>query len=413
MIKALQRKFILLTMISLFLVMSLIIGVIHAVNLVQVDQQAEMLLDILSENGGNFPKQNFHGGESKDWNKPKRKEFGMSAETPFETRYFTVLADGAGSIVQIDTGHIAAITSSDAEEYARTILETGKQSGYYGDYKYRLTEQGNGQLLIFVDCGVRLHAANSFLGVSLLVGFGALLMVLLLVSLLSRRIVRPVMESMEKQRQFITDAGHEIKTPLAIISANTEVLEMTEGSNEWTQSIRNQVGRLGDLVQNLLALSRLEEQQNALQKTDFSLSDAVSETAEPFAVLAETKGKAVSFFVEYGISYHGDEQTLRRLVSILMENAVKYAPEGGIITLRLEQKGKNIKLQVHNPCEQMPTGDLERLFDRFYRADEARTQASGGYGIGLSIAQAIVSAHHGKITAGATKSGELSFTVQL
>ena len=208
-------------------------------------------------------------------------------------------------------------------------------------------------------------------------------------------------------------ASHEIKTPLANISANTEVLELCCGSNEWLESIRNQTRRLDSLVKNLLTLSRLEDGKMALPTATFSLSDAVFETAAAFQPLAASQNKRLALCIEPGIVKNGNEESLRELVSILTDNAVKYADEQGEVCVSLQREGKTARLEVLNTCQQAPEGDLTKLFDRFYRADNSRSRESGGYGIGLSIARAIVQAHHGTIAARSADGKSMCFTVVL
>ena len=407
MIKKLQRKFVLIAMGSLFLVIVALIGTVNIVNLYQIGKKADSLLSLLAENNGRFPEMQKGGGRQ-----PPKDRLDITPETPFETRYFVVTADGDGEILHIDTGHIAAVSSADARDYAQDVLESGKKSGYKESYKYLAKETGSGTLLIFVDCGNQLRSAFSFLISSCGVALLSMLVVFLLVTVFSRRAIRPVIESMEKQKQFITDAGHEIKTPLAIISANTDVLELNNGPSEWTDSIRNQTKRLSGLVKNLLALSRLEEGTASLVFTEFSLSDAVWDAAAPFVTLAETRGKHLELCIQPDIALCGDEGGIRQLVSILADNAVKYADKPGQIRISLEKSGKAAMLRVDNSCAEPPAGNLNRLFDRFYRADSSRTRETGGYGIGLSIARAVVEAHKGKITAKA-ENQTISFIVTL
>lgn len=402
MIKKLQRKFVLIAIGSLTLVIVVLIGLVNLVNLYQMDQRAGQLLAILSDNNGEFP-------EFKKEEPPKHMGR-MTPETRFETRYFTVCTDSKDRVTQIDTGHIAAVSSSDAKKYAVEVLESGKRTGYDGSYKYQVTEYESGEkLILFVDCSTQLQSVFSFFVISCSIASFCILIVFILVSVFSKRAIRPVLESMEKQKQFITDAGHEIKTPLAIISANTEVLELMEGKSEWTESIQNQVKRLNDLVKNLLTLSKLEEEQINLVFTDFSVSDAVQETAEPFVTLAESQGKILELFIQHGLSMNGDEANIRQLVSILVDNAIKYADGGGKVQVGLKKTGKQLTLEIYNDCAVLPDDDLNHLFERFYRADSSRARETGGYGIGLSIAKAIVQAHKGKIFA-RKQDGGICFT---
>lgn len=423
MIKKLQRKFVLIATLSLLAVMVLVIGTINVINLVQMNRDVDNILQLLSENDGKFPdmfrhredgenlapdeltppeEQLLENGDPLSRKKPggRRELFpGMSEETPFKTRYFLVRANDAGQITQIDTSHIAAVSSGDAEAYAQSVLVKEKNTGYTDGYKYLVSDTAAGPVIVFVDCSTELSTALSFLAVSVAISLVSVLVVFLLVFIFSRRAIQPVIESMEKQKQFITDAGHELKTPIAIISANNDVLELTSGKNEWTESIRNQTRRMSGLVKDMLTLSRMDEESYAPQWQTFSISQAVAEAASAFETPAKSAHKAFVTEIAPDLSYRGDESQIRQLVTILCDNALKYSPEDGHIRLTLAPKGKNILLTVENTCAAIPEGDLNRLFDRFYRAEASRSRETGGYGIGLSIAQAIVQAHKGKISA--------------
>jgi len=240
--------------------------------------------------------------------------------------------------------------------------------------------------------------------------------VLFLLLILSRRIVRPMAESYEKQRQFITDAGHELKTPMTIISADADLAEMECGENQWLTDIRRQAQRLTALTNDLIYLSRMEEEQPKLQYIDFPISDVVEEMAQSFAAPARSQDKdfQVQVQVQPMLSFQGDEKGIRQLVSILLDNALKYSTTGGQLALRLEKQGRNLLLTVSNTCAQpMEQDKLPHLFDRFYRTDQSRNSQSGGYGLGLSIAKSIVSAHKGKIRAESHDGTQLSIQVTL
>ncbi len=412
MIKKLRRKFVLIAMLSLFLVMLVVLGSVNAVNLYQINRKADSLLTLLTDNNGKFPDL-LPSGEPEPPHKRPGGGLDLSPETRFETRYFVVKTDAAGGISQIDTGHIAAVTADQAQTFAEKVLESGKTGGYTGVYKYRVTDTDYGRLLVFLDCRSQLQTAATFLLASCAIAAVCLLLVFLLVSVLSRRAIRPFAESFEKQKQFITDAGHEIKTPLAIISANIDVLELTGDKNEWTDSIRRQTRRLDGLVKNLLTLARMEEERPVAAFSPFPLSDTAREAAEPFRPLAESRGIRYELDIQPGLSLNGDETAIRELVTILADNAVKYAEDGGWIRIRLASDGRGIRLETANSVAVQPEGDLNRLFDRFYRADSSRSRKSGGYGIGLSIAKAIVESHKGRILVRRPDEHSLAFIVVL
>ena len=412
MIKKLRRKFVLIAVLSLFLVEVVIIGTINIINVYQQNSKSDNLLAIIIENDGRLPDFGKSGHDKPPADIPGQKELydkGINPETKYVTRYFTVKTDQSGEIILIDTSYIAAITADDAAEYATQALEDGNEKGWAENYRYAVSQDSDGYLLVFIDCRSQLETRYQFLIISLAIGFSGLVVVSILVAVFSKRAIRPVIESMEKQKQFITDAGHEIKTPLAIISANAEVLELTSGSSEWVDSIKNQTKRLSELIKNLLTLSKTDEEIKTVFEK-FNLSDAVYDAASQFITLAASRGKSLAIDVENDIEFTGDEGMMRQLVSILLDNAVKYADDGGEIKLSLKYEHKQIELNVCNPCSVRPVGDLSRLFDRFYRADSSRSRETGGYGIGLSIAKAICDSHKCRISV-KYDSGVITFRV--
>ena len=406
MIKRLQRKFVAITMGSLFLILLIIVMTLNGINYYQINQKADGLLGVITENNGKFPELDRHP-------KPDQKPTSeFTEETPFETRYFIVKTSLSGFITEIDTGHVAAISPSDAQNYAQAVLDSGKVSGYMNHYKFLLVETEHEKLIAFVDCRSSQESAMMILLLSIGVALGTLIVMFILISIFSRKAIRPVIESLDKQRQFITDASHEIKTPLAIISANTEVLELTAGRSEWTDSIRRQTERLTGLVQDMLMLARMEESQTEMVWVDFSLSDAVEEAAFPFRIVAENQKKEFSARIHPGLTLKGDESGIRQLVSILVDNAVKYSSDGGSIRITLDVLGRSANLRVCNTVDEIPA-NLEWLFDRFYRADSSRSRETGGYGIGLSVARAVAESHKGKIQAKAENGNTICFQVML
>lgn len=424
MIRTLQRKFILITILALMTALLVVVGGINGINIYQVNKKSEMLLSMLANNEGNFPEQTKRElrpkpeGENAKTIEPKKSifEYKISEETPFETRYFTVTVANDSddeSNMTVNVKHIAAVTETEAKQFTKELLKKEKTSGYYGRYRYQKAKTKESKIIyIYVDCMNDLQSIQSFAVISLLVGGIFLVFVLILVSILSRRAIRPVVESMEKQKQFITDAGHEIKTPIAIILANTEVIEMCEGESEWTKSIKNQVTRLTELVGNLLTLAKMDETGYKMEQQEVKFGKLIQEIAESFYTMILQKNQKMELQIDEELSITGNEKELRQLGTILMDNAVKYTPDGGTIRIDLKRKEKMVILDFYNECENIPQGDLNRLFDRFYRADSSRARESGGYGIGLSVAKAVVKNHKGKISVKAEKDGIL-FTVKM
>ena len=405
MVHKLRRKFIRIAMVSVTLVMLLMAVSINTINFLSTDSDLEHTLVMIRENAGNMPQ--FSPVEKPG---PKREER-FSPEKPYSTRYFVLYYTPSGTLTQADMKHIAAVTEEDAGTYLEIARKHGEGFGYTGNYKFYVVDTGGQCMAIFLDCYGELHSLRVFALISLLVAAGCVALVFVLV--LSRRAITPVIESAEKQKQFITDASHELKTPLTVINTSLKVLEMETGKSKWTDKIQSQTDKLTRLVNDLVTLSRLDEEKPPLQFRDFSVSAAVEETAESFRDFAGEQGHCLDLRITPDLSCRGDEYAVRQLVSILLDNAIKYADPGSVITLSLTRRKKGVLLETLNPCAGLDERETGKLFDRFYRADKARSGQSGGFGVGLSIAQSIVQAHHGAITAECPQPGMIRFSALL
>ncbi len=414
MIRRLRIKFILISFLSLFAVLALFVGGINYFNYRHIVENADDVLEILADGGGNFPERMRITGApvpdsaASDGRMPEElppMDHGrfseMSPELPYESRYFTVTISSEGEIVDVNTGMIAAVDTSAATEYAQELFDDGKTKGFKGDYRYTAVEQGEDIMYIFYDCGRQLESFHNVLTTSILLALVGLAAVIALIIVLSAFMTKPVAESYEKQKRFITDAGHEIKTPLTIINADADVLAMENDSgNEWIDDIRKQTDRLTELTNDLIFLSRMEEDKPHLTYENFDFSADSREIADSFKSIAITQGKTLTTDIEDGINIYADRKALRQLVSILLDNALKYSPDEGHVKVVLERSGKNVKIAVQNDlAEEMTDDKVKRLFDRFYRTDDSRNSTTGGHGLGLSIAKAVTEAHKGKISA--------------
>ena len=420
-------------------------------------KQADLKDDNLKGNDlkGNDLKEN--DLNENDFKENDLKRHGISPESQFDTRYFTVTINSKGEVENIDTSKIASVSSENAAEYAKKLWKSGKKgdgkSGFADNCKYLTVDEDGSTMYIFLSCQRELSTIKTYILASVGISVFGLVVVFVMIFFFSGRILKPVSESYEKQKRFITDASHEIKTPLTIIDANTEVIEMMEGENEWTSNTRKQIARLTSLTEKLVFLSRMDEEATKLEMLEFSLSDAILDTAEPFKAVAQTKGKKLTIDVTDKILYTGDEKTIRQLISILLDNAIKYsgcssvryengnvnkdninktyhnktiqtqnncvtttgdpAPE---IELTMRPSGKNRIITVWNTVDDtanIKKGRQDMLFERFYRTDASRNSKTGGFGIGLSAAYAIVKAHKGKITAESKDDRSIKFTIVL
>lgn len=406
MVKKLRKKFVITAMLSLLVILVVMIGIINAANIHSMFQDADNLLSMLADNDGFFPDmRRLNPAPAGDRFAPDnpfsfdKLNDAKRVEMPYQSRYFFVRFDAEGNITETNLMHIAAITETNASDYANSVYLQGSLKGMYHSYRFRRVNAQDGtSLIIFVDMSASMLSVFKLLFQSLLIGALTLIAMFILVYIFSSRAVAPVVESLDKQKRFITDAGHELKTPLAVISANVDVLELESGKNEWTSSIKNQIKRMNDLVKNLLTLSKMDEEVIHVVYSDFDMSKTIREVADSFEAIASSKGKNYLVEVEDGIHLTGDKNAITQLSSLLLDNAMKYSSDKGRIFVKLS-KANNIQLEVSNTCDNIPTGNLDRLFDRFYRADSSRSRETGGYGIGLSVARAIATSHGGTIEA--------------
>ncbi len=412
MIYKLQRRFILICTVSVLSVVALVFGLIVALNISSLNKNIDVLADQISEGGGRFP------GSFNDSFKPDRFpqrnepnfDF-MGPETPFSTRHFTVLFDKKGEVAQTFMESIFSVPEGKAIEYAKTAIDKGSERGWIYNYRYKVfsTEKGDG--VVLVDGSMNRAAMVQSIAIAGVVLLVCAVLVLTLILLLSKRAVKPIAESYAKQKQFITDAGHELKTPLTLILANLDIAESELGKNEWLDDIRSEGHRMTELVNQLVALSRMDEENHTLNLSNVALGRMVADTVSEFEPLAVSRGKTIGANIDTDIIYHGDEALLRRLVGILMDNAIKYCDHGGDIVVTLH-RGRHIVLTAENTYAAVGELELNRLFDRFYRADKART-FKGGYGVGLSMAKAIVENHKGEITVYKKDNTHIGFKVVL
>lgn len=337
---------------------------------------------------------------------------GHSQEFRYTLRFFSVQCDASGAAVDADREFIASVTWEEAAAWGEKVARSGRTSGYLNGYRYLCSPgEDGGSTVLFLNAERETQAARTLLLVSSVVAAACLLVVFGLVVLFSKRAIAPYVRNIETQKRFITDAGHELKTPLTAISASADILALDAPDSEWVVSIQTECARMSRLVADLVTLSRLDEEQPFPERSDFSFSDAVWEIAEPMQSMAKAKGKAYEQTIADSLVCHGDRAAIQQTVSILLDNALKYADGGGVIRLRAAKVRGKIQLEVFNTCD--ATGiDVSRLFDRFYRPDTARSSQTGGTGIGLSIAKATAQAHGGTLSA-RLGDGGITFTLRL
>lgn len=410
MIKQLQKKFVVSAMLAISVLLIVVLGGINIFNGISAKRQTDNLLSTLAQVENSaitlmLP-------EVKDsWN------FFSSVVTQDDTLgaiYFVVRADNYGNVWSVDTTHISSVDMEEAINYTKQIYNKSDNIGSIGRFKYMMIPTvGNlGKTYIFLD--ITKQVSNVWQVLFLSVGVGVLcwFAMLLLVVLLSKKAIRPIASNIEKQKQFVTDAGHEIKTPLAIIMANTDAMELCYGENKYSKNIRNQIFRLKDLTQDLLTLAKMEENSEKVKEW-FSMTDLVEETLVQFVENIVKKNVVLQKNVQMNLNIKSDRGQIQRLLSILIDNANQYVSENGTIEVALQQSNKMLVFVISNTADNLRQLQLDKIFDRFYRGDDARTQKSGGSGIGLSSALAIVQAQKGQITAQTQDYEKIIFTIKL
>ena len=404
MIWRLRRKFILISTLSMLGVFALIFVLIVVSGYSSLDRTMDELTDAVSSGRWKFPEPDDDVPPPKD---STGKPDGMGSEVRFSR------GGGGGAYeddgeVDVDTEHIHAVDADEAVAYAAAVRDGGAR-GWYGIYRYKVYADDGETAIVFVDGGMNRSQLRTQLLNTAAVLSGSVAVVLLLIVLFSRVAVKPAAESYAKQKQFITDANHELKTPLTLILTNLDIAETELGQNEWLDDIRAEGRQMAELVGQMVALCRMDEEKPPLSKAEFDLSETVADTVSEFEPLARAQGKRMESEILPAVRCFGDEGAIRRLLAILLDNAVKYCDPAGEIRVTLSCK-RHAVLEVVNSYAAVGEADLNRLFDRFYRSDKARTSGSG-FGIGLSIAQATASAHRATLSAYRAGSSEIGFRV--
>lgn len=412
-ISRLRFKLIAVSMAVTLLILGLIVGGINYINFKKVIDNADTTINYLTNNYNTEETRPSPPDRDWDdnWDDYGHFDDGISPEVKFESRYFVVSFDGDGNVASSDTKHVFAISEEDSIKIAKQIYEGSSDRGFYRNYRYAKISLNGYNAVMCLDVYNGLSSANYFLIVSLSASFIGWITVFIIVLAFSKRIIAPVSKSYERQKRFISDAGHEIKTPLAIIEADIGVMEINDGENEWLDDIKTQVRRLAKLTNDLIHLSKLDEGKDSLKFIDFSVSDLAKETVTSFSGLATINNKKLEANIKPNLTLKGDAESIRELLTILLDNAIKYSTGDGNIVLEINKKNGHITIDAVNSAKGLSKENAEHLFDRFYRVDNSRNSETGGHGIGLSMAKAIVNAHNGKITAEVTDNEELRIKV--
>ena len=441
MIKRLQKRMVLLVLAGLLLASAGLVFAINWINWQSIRQQAEGILDMLAENDGQRPlvmermstdnpdetppprpendgeyawrnpPEDMQAGR---WNSQRGRMQGSDLRSAASLiSSYTIELDASGAVTGWNSDRAELYGEEDIAALAAQVLAQGTQSGRIDTQFYRLIPRESGQLLIVVDQRLAMQDAQRVLRLTLLFAGTEDALLAIGAVLLIRRMVRPVDEAMEKQKQFVWDASHELKTPLAVISANAEALAGEVGENSALQYIQSEVQRSDQLIQSLLTLARMEKGTVKAEPRPFDLSHALLSVILPFESAIFEDGKTLETDIPEGILYTGDAEMIKQLCVILLSNAQKYSGPHGAIDLKLEARGDRRILQVHNTGPAIPPEAQSKIFDRFYRVDSSHNSEIPGNGLGLAIARSIVDAHKGKIAVRSAEGEGTTFTVTL
>lgn len=325
--------------------------------------------------------------------------------------FFVIMADNNGK-------YIASLNNDDmteetAQGYITQILNHKKKSGTADNYSFCTEKKNNGTVIVFTDRTAEINIMRKLKRTTVIVGIISIIFLSVGAYFISGIIVRPIKDTFEKQKQFISDASHELKTPLTVISTNADVLYGEIGNNKWLNYIQDQAGRMNVLVNDLLSLTRLENKSSNFIQTDFNLSQAIINTALPFECQAFESNKNFVLNIDENISVFGSEQHIKQMAGIFIDNALKYSKDGGTVRVSLNREDGRAVFSVYNTGSGVKEEDKYRIFERFYRSDESRNRSTGGYGLGLAIAKSIIDKHKFRIEVENEEGRSICFTVRM
>ena len=393
------------TMTAVTCLLLFIVLAINSLNWVMLERQSDMVLETLVAADGAFHKM--------DFDRPPPFSRPLDMDRMQASRFFIVRSDLSGNIIDVNIDQISAIDHETAKSYALEVLKADDTSGRVHGYKYAVKQLGPNKLTFFMDTSEQSESFRIVLFASAVIAVLCWAILLVIVILLSGKVIRPVLVGMEKQKQFITNAGHEMKTPLAIIQSNNDTMALIHGENKYNVHIRNQTKRLNVLMSNLLTLAKLDE-EIPLPTETVNISDAANELLPAYTEEAQARNLRFTVQLEPDIVIQTNKDSFRQMLTVLLDNAIKYTPDGGYVHVSLARDGRHIQIIEENTCDPSLEPDPERLFERFYRGDAARTQKkeSSGYGIGLSAARAICENFGGKLTAEYPSADSIRFTAR-
>lgn len=415
MIHRLRRKFLILAFAAVVLILAGALGLINGITYMKMRSEVNTLLTAIVQNDGIMPSHQ-PGTSTESWLSDP-EWYNETPEFAHQTRYFSVIMDESGEIRRLNLSNISAFNELQALEIARSLADQAQPQGLFknkrASYCYSVTPRNDGgKLVVVMDCTRDVGAVDAFMRYSLRFGLVCVLLYMLVLMFLSNYAIRPFVENVASQKRFITNAGHELKTPIAIISANAEALELISGKSQWTDNILFQVKRVTRLINELIMLAKMgEKNERELKKETMDTSHTFTEVVQSFAPVVEGEKKKLVTEIQPDLLAESDPKYLYEIFTILLDNAAKYCDDGGTIRARLETHGKQgFRAQVSNDYKNGAGVDYSHFFERFYRGDESHNSKKAGYGIGLSMAEEATRLLGGKIQV-EYKDGVITFGV--
>lgn len=411
MIKKTQYKFIAITLGAISLVLVLILGILNFCVYLAIIINADNNIDLIQQRRGFiYNEQNIVDS----FDDEPDDSFLQGINTTGTASYIYVRIHNNNHQPPFITTNMNNIyTADEIYSIAEKLTNSDIDKGFFREMRYEITRNDLYTVVTIIDIKNDISLLYNLFRISVTIVVSSLIFVFIFSYFLSRWAIRPVKEAFEKQRRFISDASHELKTPLTVISANADVLEAEIGENKWLDNIKNQSQIMSDLVFDLLDLAKMDETSQDMVFAEFDLSSIILSKTLEFECTAFECGKTFEQNITEGIIYRGNEDSIKHLVTILIDNAIKHSNENGIVRVTLTTSGNKKIFQVYNTGNGIKNSEKDKIFNRFYRSDESRSKVTGGYGLGLSIAKAITDAHKGIITVDGEENKWISFTVIL
>lgn len=412
MIRKLKKEFIFTAMIGVSIVLIALLGTLNAINIHTIYGEIKETLLLLSESVdkkfSDFEDIEEDFSFTDFLEDPKNRQ-----DMILSSNFFIVRMDADGKPIYVNTKQITSLTENEATHLAVKVQAHKTPLGMYGRYRFHITNIGGIKTVVFLDISEEIVSFLRIFLLSLGLGIVCWGLMLILAIKLSNKAISPVAASIETQKQFITNASHELKTPVSVILSNVEALELYTSQTKWSNNIKNQSLHLTKIVRDLLTLSQIDEKALTVNTEDISVSDLLQTELNAYQTRISSKNITLYCDLDDNIWGVADRDHLEKLFAILIDNAITYANKNGTIWVRLNERKQHFVFEIENTCDVLPDVPPEKLFERFYRADKTRHYGEGKCGIGLSIAKAIVDSHNGKIDSNYLPENRICFTVYL